>query len=703
MTGQTKGIRAKTWFLALFVCWAHVYAQEPPAQPPAGEPAPPTEAETIPPAETPPTETPPAESAPPAEPAPSEPAPPAEAMPAPLPETPPATEPMPAPMPETPPATETPPAETMPAENLPAPEPVPPPATGLIASATFSRMIENKYPVTSTPTISVSNQFGAIIVKTWPDSVVGITAEVKAISEDNAYVEEFCKAIEVKIEHSPERIDVQTVYPDAGDPPRAGGEVTYTITVPVDSTLLLDNLFHNIYVEGVGGQVTIDSEFGDVDLRDIGGAVRVNARGQETKLSAIGLRRGGNFSLRSTKAVFENVSGNLVVSNNLGSVELRAPGEVVNMDITAESAPIVFLVPHDAHPDIEVTTQFGTIESELPLESTKRGDTAYGRLTNVDATQRISLQSTFEKISVKVVEAGVVAEPLISGTNEPVVREVVDTRPIAAGMPVVIEATVGDIRIVGSDAPEISIKASKRVESADLANVEPALEGLEFRVEEIEGRLHVVTVIQENMETLGAKAYRVDLSIACPRTSPIKATAENGYTYISDMAGTIEVDQARGKVTVTRAAGAVDLSNNSGDIEAIECAGSVAVSCENGTATLENVKGDIEVSNRGGKTVVVSPGAGATIRNTAGDVRIIALEGVFGAINVTANDGNISMAVPDSADAMFILTAHGGTVEPGRFALTGTIEPHLETFQGRLNNFTHRVDLETQRGNIILD
>ena len=701
MTGQSKGICAKTWFLALFVCWARVFAQDPPpAQPPAGDPAPPTEAAPIPAAEPAPAGAPPAETTPPAEPAP-----PAEAMPAPAPVPAPETTP-PA---ETPP-TESPPAEAMPAENAPAREPIPPAEpmpseSAPIALATYTGVLEYKYPVTSTPTISVSNQFGAIVVKTWPDSVVGITAEVVAKSEDNAYVQEFGKAIEIRVDHTPERLDILTVYPDAGDPPKGktAGEVTYTIMVPVDSTLLLDNLFHNIYVEGVGGQITIDSQYGDVDLRNLGGTVRVNARGPETKLSAFGLRRGGNFTLLTTKAVFEDVSGNLVVSNDMGSVELRSLGEVVDVDVNCVSAPILFLVPHDAHPDIEVTTQFGAIESEVPLESTKRGDTIYGRLTNVDATQRITLQSTFETVKVKVVEVGVVAEPLLAGSSEPVVREVVDTRPLAAGMPVVIEATVGDIRIVGSDAPEISVKASKRVETADLANVEPALEGLEFRVEEIEGRLHVFTVTQENMEALGAKAYRVDLSIACPRTSPIKATAANGYTYISEMSGMIEVDQARGKVTVTRAGGAVDLSNNSGDIEAIECAGAVAVSCENGTATLENVKGDIEVSNRGGKTVVVSPGAGATIRNTAGDVRIIALEGVFGAINVTANDGNISMAVPDSADAMFILTAHGGTVEPGRFALTGTIEPHLETFQGRLNNFTHRVDLETQRGNIILD
>ena len=187
-----------------------------------------------------------------------------------------------------------------------------------------------------------------------------------------------------------------------------------------------------------------------------------------------------------------------------------------------------------------------------------------------------------------------------------------------------------------------------------------------------------------------------------PLGSPLFIQAKDGQIFAEETGAPLTVELEQGSIRVERAEGTLDLNNRSGDIEVLESAGTVVISGAQGIAHLRGVAGDIEVSYRDGKTIIDSPGAGTTVHHERGDVRIIALPGIHGDIYVEVKDGNVGMAVTDSADASFLAIARGGTVEPA-FPMTGSIEPGVESFRGRLNGGTHLVTLQTRRGNIIFD
>ncbi len=81
---------------------------------------------------------------------------------------------------------------------------------------------------------------------------------------------------------------------------------------------------------------------------------------------------------------------------------------------------------------------------------------------------------------------------------------------------------------------------------------------------------------------------------------------------------------------------------------------------------------------------------------------MIALDGVKANYDLAAEDGNISLAIPDDADALFIVNAYGGSVYSS-VPITGTSERDTHTYQGRLNEGTHRIVLETHQGNVVID
>lgn len=571
-----------------------------------------------------------------------------------------------------------------------------------------TRVVDNTYPVSGAPEVSVSNRYGAIRVGVWDSRVVRVTAVITAGGRDRSEAEQMAQSIEIRVEASESRIDARTVYPEVAE-----CSVDYDVVVPEDATLILDNFFGDTFVRRVGGDVTLDARFGAVDLRDIGGLVRVRARG-EFPLVARGLRRGGVFVLRSTQASFSEISGSLNVVNYFGSIEVRSLGEVVDMDVTCESGPVHFYMPEGAQPDLDVSAIYGAIESDVAMDETVKGHSAHARIAHAGADQRIALHTSFNKVYIHQGTAEAAAQPnanaaagaAASGAEiragEPIKAETTEIVPAPEGMEIHVNAIVGDIRIEGVDEEQLHVTATRLVRIESLENAQLALEGLVFRVVEDEGVLRVTTTMQEDMTALGCTSYRVDLVIQCPRTAPLYVEGANGTTYIGNTGGAIYVRQAKGTVSIEHAKGVLDLVNRHGGVEVSDCAGPVAVTATQGIVTIRNVYGDVEVNCVRGTVVVDSPRAGLTVHNRGGDVRIIALEGVAGDYEVIVEDGNLSMVVPQTTDATFWLNVHGGYVRSA-IPVTGAIEGDVQTFRGRLNNGSHRVYLETRGGNIVLD
>lgn len=207
--------------------------------------------------------------------------------------------------------------------------------------STVTRTVEETFPVSTSPELFVSNRYGDISVTTWDNRVIRVWVLITVGAEQASQAEVFARGIDIATNQENGRVEVQTGFPDTRNLGKVGYSVDYKISVPRDTAVVIENFFGDSLVRGLEGRVTINSSYGLVDLRDISGPVNVRAKG-EFPLIAENLQQGGTFFLRSTQAAFSDVSGTLNVSNYLGSVELRSLGAVVDVDVTAESAPIRF-------------------------------------------------------------------------------------------------------------------------------------------------------------------------------------------------------------------------------------------------------------------------------------------------------------------------------------------------------------------------
>ena len=556
---------------------------------------------------------------------------------------------------------------------------------------------ENKnYPVGEAPEVFIANRFGNIDVKTWDNRLVTVTAKITTGAKNLEEANRIAEAITVLSEQKGDRIEARTQAPSGID-----HAVDYTVIVPRDTVLFLENAFGDTYVTGSDGALSLKSDYGIVELRDIRGEVNAILKG-EFPFVADGLHGGGFFKLRSSQSAFSNVSGGLTIDNYLGTVEVRAPGPQVDMNITSSSGGVTFHLPGGSNPHIEARVDWGNLESDFAMARDTFGNTALGTYANEDATQRFSVHASFENVTVHRTDVGSPRLPAIDRDTE-LVKEVMEQIFQGGGLDAIhLEAVIGDIRVEGTDEEEVTITAVKYARLKDSENARLALEGLPVRAGVEERELLVRTAVQEDMNALGCTSYRIDLLVRCPRDVPVVIRADSGQTIVEGMTAKVSIEQQDGGVSVEQAAGELELINHKGDIDVIDSSGPLTATNTSGRLAVSALMHDMDLTSNQGKVVVESPRAGVRVRSTGGEVRIIALEGVHGDFDIGAEDGNISLAVPDTADATLYLNARGGAVN-SNFKVTGSILKDTHEFQGRIGEGTHRVFLETKQGNIVLD
>jgi len=572
--------------------------------------------------------------------------------------------------------------------------------------ATFTVPFAENYPVRPNAAVAVRNKFGEIRVNTWNNPIVQVQADIQVGAEDPALAREIAQDIDIHVDETLENVSVRTVLPDTRGRGRLRIVVDYVLTIPETASLSCENHWADTIVRGVSGAVTIKSRFGVVDLSKIAGPVRVWAEG-EFPVQVSNLSKGGSFSLRDARAEFRNVAGVVDISNYMGAVTVQDMPPETEMSIRNVRAPVHLYLPDSATPDIDVSVFFGDIKSDVPLDRTSRGDLIIARSANVESKQRISVRTFFGDVTIHAqgIEA---TSPGSLGTladdSEPVEDPVLTSIPLAPDSELVLDAIRGGVRVEGVDDEQVTVTATRHVRLTSIELAQEVLDTLQLRTEKIDGRVVVRTLVDDDLAELGCTYYRIDLVVQCPRSTRLKVHAENGRTLVSGMDGPVTVVQNEGGIAVERTTGEVDVTAHKGDIEIADCAGPVQALAKAGRVTTRNVSGKQAISCSQGTAAVNAPGGDVTVRSRGGNVSIIAEDGVFGDYDISVIQGDISLVLPESADARLVVSAKRGEIYSTLpTTLTGGIYMDQRDFTCRLSpegRFT--LKLETESGDIAL-
>jgi len=572
-----------------------------------------------------------------------------------------------------------------------------------------SRTFHESYPVPAGCLVSVSNEFGEIRLQTWDNPRVQVHAEITAGAESGDAALHLADITAIEVLPNEGSITIRTIKADTRDLGKVAVEVNYVITVPRDATALCENYFGDTVVNGLGGSVTVKSEYGAVDLRNIGGPVEVQAQGGgEFTFLGHKLRQGGRFDLdRIKESEFIDVAGDLRIESVMGSVTIRDMAIESDLNIVSYGGPVYLFLGQDSDPYIGVVTIFGAIQSEIPLAQTSPAENhVAGRSANIESRQRVTGKVTFADFHIIQDGTNPVPPAQTAGEDGPHVTDPV--KPVELDVPedieIVVDATVGDIIIEGIDEDRVYVEAKKLVVLSSNATARAALEALPFKVERLDGQVRIRTSADSTITSLGCTRYRTDLAIRCPRTASLRVTAANGHTAVNGTGGAVAITQKAGRISVEHAKGPLSLTNEKGGILVSDCAGPLELSLSNGTADTHNIAGKQTIYCVAGKAVIDEPGGDVTVRSHGGDARIMALQGVAGDYDVKVEDGNLSILLSPSADSVKLgVTARNGAVESAIRLFSGVMEEDVVTYSGGVADGAHTVTLEARNGHIVID
>ena len=215
------------------------------------------------------------------------------------------------------------------------------------ADATLEEMIDNRYPIQPTATLSITNRDGSIRVY----GAGGDTREIRVEAIKKAYRPDRLKAISVQISAKPDSLSIQTIYPDdsnRGFSDRSG-TVDYVIVVPqtirisklelANGEVLLEELRGDEAHASLGnGRLFAHNCFGNLDLHlKTGNLAIVYEWWEEEEFSIRSTIEDGNaFAYLPSDASFHLIASTATgqIGNDFETKENRHAEPVRKIDMT---------------------------------------------------------------------------------------------------------------------------------------------------------------------------------------------------------------------------------------------------------------------------------------------------------------------------------------------------------------------------------
>ncbi|MEU6991260.1 DUF4097 family beta strand repeat-containing protein [Streptomyces sp. NPDC046465] len=232
---------------------------------------------------------------------------------------------------------------------------------------------------------------------------------------------------------------------------------------------------------------------------------------------------------------------------------------------------------------------------------------------------------------------------------------------------------VGALRIMAGDRTDtvVDVLPSSATQEADIKAAERT------RVEFANGKLLVKGPKERSLFGKGAS---IDLRIALPAGSEVRATAVMGHITVEGAlgdgefkasAGDLQIEEAGeirattgyGEISVGRANGTAEVRTGSGDIRLGEVRGAVVVKNSNGPVDLGDVEGDITVKASNGSVTVGRAAADLDVKSANGAIRVGQL--VRGTSVLETAAGRIEIGIREGTAAWLDVRTQAGTVSQG--------------------------------------
>ena len=249
-----------------------------------------------------------------------------------------------------------------------------------------SRTINQSYNVSANDKLSLQNQFGKLIIKTWTRNEVKVDIKIEVTSNDQERLQEMFDNIDVKHGKDGNTVYFKTIMDknkdnDKDEKRREGKnysntiDIDYEVSMPANLALKVKHRFGGLTIPDLTGEVDIDQQFGDLIAGKLSKPGDVSVRFGSAQIDAV---NGGDYEFQfiNNTAVIKNATGNIKVEVQ----HCRSNGVVIyaantsSIDVDAQHSDVAIVVPKDMSAQYQVETHFGSFKNNSSFAIKREDD-----------------------------------------------------------------------------------------------------------------------------------------------------------------------------------------------------------------------------------------------------------------------------------------------------------------------------------------
>lgn len=245
---------------------------------------------------------------------------------------------------------------------------------------TKEKRISKAYYVNSNAGLQVNNQYGQIYVTTWDEDKTAIDVVIRVSAKNEEIVDRRINSISVDIEALKSLVKAKTNIGGFSGRGNITMEINYTIKIPRNGSVNLDNQYGSIKLGTINGESVIKCQYGDVyadELNNVANNLKLEYSGN-TKINYI---KGGDIKaaysgVKITKAnairfnsEYTNLNAtevhDITYRSDYGDIKIQNGGKVSgNCNYTNQRISNVY-------GQLNITTNYGDIKIERVDKNTR--------------------------------------------------------------------------------------------------------------------------------------------------------------------------------------------------------------------------------------------------------------------------------------------------------------------------------------------
>ena len=246
------------------------------------------------------------------------------------------------------------------------------------------RAISQTYSAGSGDKLSIENQFGDVVIKTWSKNEVKVDVKIEVSSNLKEDADEMYDRIDVKHGKEGNSIYFKTIMNKnegkAEKKKQTGSHsntisINYEVSMPANLVFDLANKFGKTTVPDYQGKIDIDQQFGDLVTGKLSQPGKV-----VVKFGSATIENASNgkfdFQFVSNAAIIKNATGALDINvqhcKNNGVIIYAANASAIEVD--AQHSDVAIVLPKDASANFSVDTHFGSFKNNSSFAIKQQDD-----------------------------------------------------------------------------------------------------------------------------------------------------------------------------------------------------------------------------------------------------------------------------------------------------------------------------------------